>query len=528
MQKLGELGDGNTFFRTHNLLTTGDSSQGLVGVPGLKFGSTNAYTEDANGNPIYNWTIVDQILDSYLENDVRPYLQVGFMPEALATNPDPYFFEFNPSSGPSTIYTGWSHTPTSYEKWEELTYQWTSHNVDRYGEDEVNKWWFEIWNEPNIAYWNGTREEFYQLHDHAVNGVKRAAPSARVGGAEVAGGIGDDNWLGDFFDHCLNGTNYATGETGTPLDFMSFHAKGAPTYINNTDAQYIQMNVSTQLDQIDKAFALIAQYPELKDKPIVLGEYDPDGCAACTSAAYEYRNSPFYSAYTAASFIRALDLAVTNGVNLRGILTWAFEYEPTKSNPNETVLYDGYRVLSTQGLDKAVLNVHRMLSMMSGGERIKATSDAQIPMDVVLSQGIRNESDVGAFASMGEDGKTVYVFIWHYHDQELDWPDADISLCVSNLPSCITDNGAGGGSGIDVAEYRLDDTHGSAFTTWQGMGSPQPPSEDQYKQLEQAAALNASTPGDVWVDDNGDLKVNMQLAIRGSSLLVITAKNDGQ
>lgn len=151
MSELGSIGSHQTYFRTHNLLTTGDSTKGLVGVPGLKFGSTNAYTEDSAGQPIYNFTIVDRIFDAYLAGNVKPYLQIGFMPLALASNPEPYFFDFDPAAGPDSIYTGWSHTPTSFDKWEQLVHEWAIHTVDRYGVDEVNSWYWEVWNEPNIA-----------------------------------------------------------------------------------------------------------------------------------------------------------------------------------------------------------------------------------------------------------------------------------------------------------------------------------------------------------------------------------------
>ena len=520
MKEIGALGNGHTYFRTHNLLTTGDESQGLVGVPGLKFGSTNAYSEDADGNPTYNWTIVDGIFDSYRDANVRPYVEIGFMPEALASNPEPYFFKFDPAAGPGTIYTGWSHPPTSYEKWEELVYQWVDHTVSRYGADEVNQWWFETWNEPNIAYWNGTREEFYKLHDHAVNGVRRALPTARVGGADVAGGIGGDNFLGEFLDHCLNGTNYATGQQGTPLDFVSWHAKGAPTYINETDAQYLQINVSTQLNQINDAFALVAQYPQLDGIPIVLGEFDPDGCAACTSAAYGYRNSLFYPAYVSESYIRALDLAASNGVNLQGALTWAFEYEPTKSNPNETAYYDGYRVLSTQGIDKAVLNVHRMLAMLEGGCRISANSSAQLPIEDVLTKGIRQDPDVGVLASTSESGEEVYVFVWHYHDNDLDFPDANVSITVSNLPdSCWNQDGQ-----YNITQYRLDNDNGNAYPLWQQMGSPQPPSDDQIQQLQDAALLKPIQVDDAQIGGDGSVQLEFSLPIRACSLHILAKK----
>jgi len=115
-----------------------------------------------------------------------------------------------------------------------------------------------------------------------------------VGGSSLAEGIGgtkEDNWLQTFLDHTLNGTNYATNKVGTPLDFITWHAKGVPGFINTTEPNYIQMNLSIQLQQIDDAFALVATFPQLKDTPIVLDEYDPDGCAACTSDAYNYRMS---------------------------------------------------------------------------------------------------------------------------------------------------------------------------------------------------------------------------------------------
>lgn len=141
---LGNLSSTQTYFRTHNLLTTGP------GYPAIKFGSTNAYTEDVNGNPVYNWTILDRIFDSYLSHNVKPYAQIGFMPKALAVNPDPYAFVFNPEGAYNVIYTGWSHVPTSYEKYAELVYQWVTHVVARYGAAEVNSWYWECWNEPNI------------------------------------------------------------------------------------------------------------------------------------------------------------------------------------------------------------------------------------------------------------------------------------------------------------------------------------------------------------------------------------------
>ena len=171
---LGKLRPKEIYFRTHNLLTSGD------GTPALKWGSTGVYDEDANGKPIYNWTVLDAIFDSYLARGVRPYAQIGFMPKALSVRPEPYRHEWRPGLDYGRIYTGWTYPPKDYAKWGELVYQWTRHCVDRYGREEVEKWYWETWNEPNIGYWRGTSNEFHKLHDYAIDGVRRALPTARV------------------------------------------------------------------------------------------------------------------------------------------------------------------------------------------------------------------------------------------------------------------------------------------------------------------------------------------------------------
>ena len=224
------------YVRAHSLLVTGD------GKAKLKWGSTNAYTEDANGKPIYSWTIIDSIFDTYIKRGMKPFAQIGFMPEALSTKPQPYMHEWTPG-GKSSIATGWAYPPKDYNKWAELVFQWVKHSVERYGKKEVESWYWELWNEPNIEYWEGTPEEFFKLYDYTVDAVKRALPTAKIGGADVAGtgGRGGTKFLTDFLTHCVSGTNYVTGKVGTPIDLISFHAKGSPTLVNGV----VRMNVCT-------------------------------------------------------------------------------------------------------------------------------------------------------------------------------------------------------------------------------------------------------------------------------------------
>ncbi|HEY6226555.1 MAG TPA: beta-xylosidase, partial [Verrucomicrobiae bacterium] len=144
--ELGALSPKSVFFRTHNLLTSGD------GTPALKWGSTGAYSEDVNGQPVYNWTVLDRIFDTYLQRGVRPYVEVGFMPKDLSTKPEPYQHHWNPKLGYNEIYTGWAYPPNDYDKWAELVYQWAKHCSEKYGRAEVESWYWEVWNEANIGY----------------------------------------------------------------------------------------------------------------------------------------------------------------------------------------------------------------------------------------------------------------------------------------------------------------------------------------------------------------------------------------
>jgi xylan 1,4-beta-xylosidase len=489
--ELGKLRSKQVFFRTHNLLCTGD------GTPALKWGSTNAYREDAGGNPIYDWTILDQIFDTYLERGVRPYVQIGFMPKALSTNPEPYQHSWTPRARYEEIYTGWAYPPKDYNKWGDLAYEWTRHCIERYGREEVETWYWQVWNEANIGYWRGTRQEFLKLHDYAIAGVRRALPTAKVGGADSAGDGG--RFTRRFIEHCLRGTNYATGEIGTPLDFVSFHAKGAPRFVDG----HVRMGIANQLSTIDAGFRLIASYPETKNKPIVIGESDPEGCAACQGPQLAYRNGTMYSSYTAASFARKLDLADKHGVNFEGALTWAFEFE---GHP----YFAGFRSLATNGIDKPVLNVFCMFSKM-GGQRLRVESDHAVPLEQIVDRGVRDRPDVAALAA--RDGKILTVMAWHYHDDDLPGPAAEVELTLPNLPN--------GAQPTRANHFRIDEEHSNAYTAWKRMGSPQQPTDEQYAELEKAGQLAELEPLEVVHDDDSVATVRFTLPRQAVSLLVI-------
>jgi len=438
--ELGELAPKRVYFRTHNLLTSGD------GTPALKWGSTGAYSEDAQGKAVYDWTILDRIFDTYLERGVRPYVQIGFMPKDLSTKPEPYQHRWTPRARYEEIYTGWAFPPKDYKKWAELVFQWTKHCVDKYGRVEVETWYWEVWNEANIGYWRGTPEEFRKLHDYAVDAVRRALPTAKMGGPDTAGSGG--RFTREFIEHCLRGTNYATGKIGTPLDFISFHAKGAPVTTNG----HVRMGIANQLRTIEEGFRIVASYPELKNTPIVIGECDPEGCAACQGPQLAYRNGTMYSSYTAASFARIHDLAEQHGVKIEGALTWAFEFE-------DQPFFAGFRSLASNGIDKPVLNVFRMFAKMSG-QRLAVESDGAISIDEITRRGVRDKPDVTALSS--RDKNQVCVLVWHYHDDDVPGPEAAVRLQVDNLPSRAGD--------LRVRQWRIDSDHSNAYAAMAAHG----------------------------------------------------------
>ncbi|HTE44249.1 MAG TPA: hypothetical protein VK636_03305 [Gemmatimonadaceae bacterium] len=491
IHELGQLGDAQVYFRTHNLLTTGD------GTPALKWGSTNIYTEDARGRPVYDWIIVDHIFETYLARGVKPYAQIGFMPEAMSVHPEPYQHSWRPGLPYEDVYTGWAYPPKDYAKWGELVYQWVKHSVDTFGRAEVEQWYWAVWNEPNIGYWRGTPEEFYKLHDYAVAAVRRALPTARVGGPDVAGSGG--KFMQEFLEHNLRGKNFATGLIGTPMDFVSFHAKGSPSFVDG----HVRMGIGAQLRTVDQGFARIAAFPELKTKPIVIGESDPDGCAACQGPQLGYRNGTMFSSYTAAVFARKHLLAEKHGVNLIGALTWAFEFE-------DQPYFAGFRALATNGIDLPVLNVFRMMAKLTG-QRVAAESSGDLGADAIMRDGVRGAPDVSALA--GVSAKKLAIMVWHYHDDDVPGPDANVQLTINGLPIVSGD--------ARVTHYRIDDTHSNAYAEWKRMGSPIAPTRPQYDQLEAAGQLGQLVaPSPVHVADR-KATINFMLPRQGVSLIVI-------
>lgn len=494
LRELHDLSPVPVYIRAHHLLTSGN------GVPELKWSSSNVFSLDAAGKPVYDFSITDKTFDEFRNAGVRPFVELGFMPKDLAGTV-PGITEYQLHYPKPTMAGASNNPPKDYAMWGELIRKYTEHLVQRYGKEQVSTWYFEVWNEPDIIYWHGTEAEYFKLYDYAVAGVRAALPNARVGGPATTGPSSEKaaRFLNDFLQHCLNDKSAANGEA-IPLDFISFHPKGKPEVVNG----HVRMGLSHELMATKAGFEIVAKYPQFRRLPIILSEADPEGCAACsmkTNPANAYRNGPLYAAYTAVAMKELFELRDQSKVDLAAMLSWSFEFENKD-------YFEGFRTLATNGIDKPVLNVFRMAGLMSG-DRVETSSTGQVRLDEILRGGVRQLPDVDAFAT--KTAEQAAVMLWNYHDDDLPAPPATVQVTIAGIPENV--------NRVFLEHYRIDDTHSNAYTAWKAMGSPQSPTAEQYAKLKQAGQLKLLESPE-WLDvRDGSATIRMDLPRQATSLL---------
>ncbi|MGC9223861.1 MAG: GH39 family glycosyl hydrolase [Terracidiphilus sp.] len=494
LAELHDLSATPVTIRAHHLLTSGN------GVPELKWSSSNVFSLDPNGKPVYDFTITDRTFDEFAKAGVRPMVELGFMPKDLAAVV-PGIGAYQLHYPAHTMGGASNNPPRDYKMWGELVRKYTEHLVQRYGRQRVSTWYFEVWNEPDIEYWHGTPAEYFKLYDYAAAGVRAALPGAKVGGPASTGpgNARASAFLESFIEHCLHGKSAANGKP-VPLDFLSFHPKGRPSVVDGR----VQMGLANELRAARTGFQIVARHPELRHLPIILSEADPEGCAACSAKenpANGYRNEPLYAAYTATAVKALFDLQDKLDVNLIAMLSWSFEFE-------NAGYFDGYRTLATHGIDKPILNLFRMTGMMAG-ERVMTSSTGAVPLDVLVKTGVREAPDVDALAT--RSAHNAAVMVWNYHDSDMPAPDANLRVTIAGIPPGV--------KRVLVEHYRIDTTHSDAYTAWLKMGSPQAPTAGQYARLKAAGQLELLT-SPVWLDAaTGRLTIETTLPRQAVSLL---------
>lgn len=500
--KLDALSEEPVRIRVHHLLTSGD------GTLALKWSSTNVYTEDAAGRPVYDWTRLDAIMDELTRPGIEPFVQASFMPQALSSQPDPYTPTLVKSGLPRDMVSGGAfYPPKDYRKWEGLIEAWAHHSGERYGVQRASSWLWELWNEPESPYWRGTKEEYFRLYDHFAAAVKRALPTARVGGPHVTdpGWKNGDVFMREFLEHCRSGRNAATGATGAPLDFIAFHAKGTTKL---DERRRVQMNLGNHLKTIDTYARIIASFPQFAKLPVYIGESDPEGCAGCPATLdpeRDYRRTSQFAAYTAASFMRKQDLMARSGVELQGAVSWAFTF-------SEQPWFNGLRALTTNEVELPVFNAFVMFSKL-GRTRVAVDAPSMAPVDAIITGSVRGEPDIGAAATFNDAKTRLSILLWNYHDVAGGYDDVrDVRLSLAGLPA--------GTRAMRAVELAVDEYSGNAYTAWLAMGSPQPPSVEQVAKLHAAAKMRA-VPRGITRGSSGAAELRLRLPRQSVKLVEV-------
>jgi xylan 1,4-beta-xylosidase len=414
-----------------------DATRAVTSIQYMRFHAilqdeNGIYDEDAQGHPVYNFSYLDQIYDGLLDRDVRPFVELSFMPRKLASSQTPHPFWYKPLVSP----------PNNYGHWDELVTQFTRHLIERYGAPEVEQWYFEVWNEPNLDFWAGRPNEptYYELYDHTARAVKSVSPNLRVGGPATAQAA----WVDRFIRHCV--------ETHAPVDFVSTHV-----YANDSsdDIFGTRENIPRR-DMVGRAVKKVydqvhhSPRPEL---PIIWTEYN-----ASYMNEIAVTDSPFMGPWLANN-IRVCD-GLTTAMSL-----WTFSDVFEEQGVVKQPFYGGYGLIAADGIPKAAFNAFRLLHQL-GGERISVTSD-------------------NALVTRDAEGQLA-IAIWNYAAPEETGAPRQVHLAIAGLP------------GPHRARIQVVDAqHGSPLAAWDAMGRPAFPSRHQIQLLRDAGALPAPTEQDL-------------------------------
>ncbi len=302
------------------------------------------YSEDGQGSPHYNYSYIDQIYDGLLENGVRPFVELSFMPEKLASTASRQAFWYKPFNSP----------PKDWDRWGDMIKQFAQHLVDRYGIDEVSQWYFEVWNEPNLDFWAGDPKEptDYHLYDVSARALKKVSPRLRVGGPATAQAA----WVDRFIQHCVDGH--------VPVDFVSTHV-----YANDTADDVFGTHEKIPRDQMVYR-AVKKVHDQVKasakpDLPLIFSEYN-----ASYMNEVDVTDSAFMGPWLA-NTIRQCD-GLTDMMSY-----WAFSDVFEEQGVVRRPFYGGYGLMAAGDIPKAAYNDFKLLHEL-GAQRIRVDSDSAL------------------------------------------------------------------------------------------------------------------------------------------------------
>ena len=403
------------------------------------------YDEDSAGHPLYNFSYVDQVYDGLLANGVRPFIELSFMPKALASDKNalhPFWYKQNVSP------------PKDWNKWDDLITQFTRHLVDRYGIDEVSRWYFEVWNEPNLDFWGGNPKQatYFELYDHTARALKAVSPRLRVGGPATAQAA----WADAFIRHCA--------ENKVPVDFVSSHVYGNDKAEDVFGTQEAIPRDRMVCRAVKKVHDQISASP-MPGLPLFWTEFNAS-----------YMNEPEVtdSAYMGpwmADTIRQCDGLVSE------MSYWTFSDVFEEQGVLKQPFYGGYGLIAAGGIPKPAYNAFRLLHQL-GDERLTLAS---------------NSTSDSVLATRRRDG-TLVVAAWNLGPPGTAGSDKNVKLTFRETRAS------------QVMVSRVDPEHGDVHKAYLAMGSPRYPTEAQIRQLRSAAELSAP---EVYALKNGSVTIKI-------------------
>lgn len=381
------------------------------------------YNEDEHGNPVYNFSYVDQIYDGLLKNGVKPFVEISFMPKKLAFNPDalhPFWYKQNVSP------------PKDMERWDALMTAFAQHLVDRYGIDEVASWYFEVWNEPNIDFWNGIprQESYFDLYAHTARALKAVNPQLRVGGPATAAAA----WVGDFLKY--------TAENHVPVDFVSTHG-----YADDTVENLFGTHEDIPMDEhVCRAIAKV--HGEIKASatpalPLMWTEWNVQGMK-------ESRDTIFVGP-ALANTVRQCD------GNVDMLSFWTFSDVFEEGGPIAKPFGGEFGLRAKGGINKPSYYAYELLHEL-GTQRIANTAS-------------------NAIVTRTADG-SLAIAVWNLVDPDKTGKTETVDLVLRGVSANAT-----------ATVQRVDDNHGNVLKVYKAMGSPLDPTPAQVEQMNTATAL---------------------------------------
>lgn len=375
------------------------------------------YNQNEAGAVSFNFSYVDQIYDGLLANGVRPFVELSFMPKQLAANPVPHAFWYKPYPSP----------PKDPAEWARMIDAFVRHLIARYGALEVERWYFEVWNEPNIDFWTGkpAQQTYFAFYDLTARTIKHADPKLRVGGPATAQAA----WVDQFIAHCHS--------AGVPFDFVSTHIYGneSPKDVFGTEApislkDMVPRALTKVHDQVKQSAA--------PDTPIIISEFN---------AAYlnrvDIEDSAFMGPWMAAT-IRACDGLTTM------MSYWTFSDVFEEQGVVKKPFHGGFGLVAERGIPKAAFRAFQLLHEL-GDSRLDSGPD-----DTLLTK--------------RPDG-TLVLAIWNYAEPGQTGSEKTIRLRLKN------------GHNPKYRMQFVDPSHGSSLEKWNQMGKPDFPTRDQIGQL---------------------------------------------